>query len=433
MNQLVKYLSVTIMLTVLGCESADISDPSTGPNPPVISQQPKLHWQQTLGGSRAEEFPIIQQTNDGGYIMAALTLSSDGDISFHHNPEHNDIWLVKLDNSGTIIWERSLGGSGSDIPTLILQLNDGGYLLGAVTNSSDGDVEGINGQTDWWIVRLDADGNIKWESTLGGSHNEYPGAVIQEEDEFIIAGTTSSSDGDVGNKTTNSTDVWIVKMNDEGVLLWEKSFGDELSYVGVTDIYRTKDQGYMLAGEASRDIRLIKFDSEFSIIWEQYLGGSQPEFLKDSEQTEKGMLLTATSFSTDGDVTESFGHGDIWLVEVDEDGTVLWERSYGGSDAEEASSVIAANDDGYWLCGSSASANGHLISNNGAFDYWVLRLNAAGDIIWQQSYGGSLWDRATSITSAGIDGILVAGHSASRDGHIHKYKGQVFIWLTMIE
>jgi len=199
--------------------------------------------------------------------MAATTFSNDGDVSFLHDPGHSDAWLVKLDNSGGIIWEKSLGGSRWEIPTMILQLSDGGYLLGVSSNSADGDIKNGNlGSIDWWIVRLDAGGNILWEKTLGGMLDETPHAAIQIGDEFLITGITASSDNWVSNKTDNSNDLWMVRMDDTGQLIWENTYGTPTLDEGGLALFANQD-GYMVAAEASGDIWLITFDSELNITW----------------------------------------------------------------------------------------------------------------------------------------------------------------------
>lgn len=416
-------LPAVIFILLTSCESDDISGQPTAP---PISQEHNLRWQKSLGSTRYAEFPTIQQTSDGGHIMAAIINSSDGS-------EHGDVWLIKIDSSGAISWERSLGGSASDIPQMLLQVNDGGYLLGAVSNSADGDVGSNNGSSDWWIVRLNSEGNIIWESSLGGSLQENPGAAIQEGNEFIIAGSTSSSDGDVGNKTSTSRDLWMVRMNDSGEILWEKTFGDDILDEGAVDIYGTSDNGYLVAGDASQDIWLVKFDTDFNLIWDKRFGGSQLDYLSSTALTENGIILAVTTASSDGDITDNFGASDIWLVEVNEEGEILWESSYGGSGNEHAAGIVVTDDNGYWVSGSSVSADGNLTNNKGGLDYWVLKLDSSGNILWQQTYGGSLWDKANTAAVAGTNGVLVAGVSASRDGDIQQYIGQVFIWLTMIE
>jgi len=338
-----------------------------------------------------------------------------------------------MDHFGAITWEKSLGGSLSDMALTLLQVKEGGYLIGAVSNSADGDVGSNYGSSDWWIVRVDSNGNIIWESNVGGSLLENPSAAIQIGNEFIIVGITNSTDGDVGNKTSTNFALWVVRMNDSGEVLWENTFADNNLNKGVVDIYATSNNGYLVAGSASKDVWLVKFDAEFNLTWEKFMGGSGVEYLSRTARTEDGIILAATTFSTDGDITENFGSGDIWLVEVNEEGEILWEKNYGGSDNDQSGGVVVTTDGGYWVSGSSVSVDGNLTRNRGGLDYWVFRLDSSGNMLWQQSYGGSQWEKARTAAPAGSDGILVAGLSVSRDGHIHQYKGKGFIWLTMIE
>ena len=257
-------------LVILSCSSDNTPNP---PGPGAAT--PVLQWTKSLGGSGMDEFPIIQNTNDDGFIIAAYTFSDDGDVSSNHNTDYADIWLVKLDAIGNIIWEKSLGGSIHESPQTMLPLSDGGYLIGGTSNSLDGDVSWNNGSIDWWLVRLDAAGEIVWETNLGGSLHEVPESIIQDGQEFIIVGSTASNDGDIGNKVGFDNDLWVVRMDDTGTMLWEKTYGTASNDEGAVDIYPTPDNGYLLAGNSSEDIWILKLDSDFNISWEKYLGGSR--------------------------------------------------------------------------------------------------------------------------------------------------------------
>ena len=421
-----------LMTTAVVTSSCSADDPVGGQPPGNID--PELHWQKSLGGSGADEFPIVQQSMNGGFILAGASTSNDGDVSFNHSTDYSDIWIVKMDESGSIVWEKSFGGSIHESPQALLQLDDGGYLIGGVTNSFDGDVSWNFGSIDWWMIRLNPAGDMVWQKNMGGSFHESPGAMLQVGDGFIIAGSTASSDGDVNNKNdNNSRDLWLVQTNSAGDIIWENTYGNESKNEGGKAIYPTADGGFLVAAEASGDIWLVKFDSEMAIAWDKFLGGSAADDLSSMMPTaDGGFIISATSESADGDVSENFGESDMWLVRINADGDILWEHSYGGSETETDPYVIESNDGGFWAVCASSSDDGQLSANHGGLDYWVLKLDANGDIDWDQNYGGSQFERVYSVTPSG-GGVLVGGHTSSSDGDVQTNQGSDDIWLITIE
>ena len=133
---------------------------------------PSIEWQKCLGGNHADEANSIQQTIEGGFIVAGMSFSNNGNVSGHHGSlAYPDYWIVKLNSSGTIQWQKSLGGSDYDYSTSIQRTTDGGYIVGGISPSNDGDVSGNHGGLggDYWVVKLDSSGNIQWQKCLGGS------------------------------------------------------------------------------------------------------------------------------------------------------------------------------------------------------------------------------------------------------------------------
>ena len=177
----------------------------------LSAQAVTIEWQRSLGGSWHDDAYSIQQTADGGYIVAGDSYSNDGDVTGNHGG--NDYWIVKLDASANITWQRALGGSNSDGALSIQQTTDGGYIVAGYSESNDGDVTGNHGgPTDYWVVKLDASGNITWQKSLGGSNNEGAFSIQQTSDGgYIVAGNSGSNDGDItGNH--GDRDYWVVKL-----------------------------------------------------------------------------------------------------------------------------------------------------------------------------------------------------------------------------
>ncbi len=211
--------------------------------------QPTIEWQKCLGGSAWDWTVSIQQTRDGGYIVAGYSYSNDGDISGNHG--NYDYWVVKLNSAGAVIWQKSLGGSSWDRGYSIQQTSDGGFIIAGESWSNDGDVSGNHGWCDYWVVKLNSAGDIVWQRSLGGSDWDEAYSIQQTTDGgFIVAGDSWSNDGDVSGHhgtPSGSSDYWVVKLNSAGAVIWQKSLGgsdgDE-----ARSIQQTSDGGFIVAG-----------------------------------------------------------------------------------------------------------------------------------------------------------------------------------------
>ncbi len=182
-----------------------------------LSSGGAMQWQKCLGGTGTDDAYGILQANDGGYVMAGKTASSDGDVTFNHGNGTDDYWVVKLDNTGnTIQWQRTFGGSSSEAARGIQKVPSGGYVVTGYSLSNDGDVTGHHGGTnknDYWILKLNSSGNLVWQTSLGGTDDDYAYAIEPTTGGgFIAGGYTYSTDGDVASRHTDA-EYWMVKLN----------------------------------------------------------------------------------------------------------------------------------------------------------------------------------------------------------------------------
>ncbi len=207
-----------------------------------------IEWQKSLGGSNDDIAQAVKQTADGGYIMVGEAFSNDGDVV--GNNGNVDFWVVKLSSTGELEWQKPLGGTGLDVGEDIIQIADGGYIVaGYIGSHNTGDVTGHLGGFDFWIAKLSNTGELLWQKALGGSNEDWGRSVVQTSDgNYMIAGATTSSNGDViGND--GGADYWIVKVNDLGEILWQKTFGGTQAELGFS-MQQTSDDGYIMAGYA---------------------------------------------------------------------------------------------------------------------------------------------------------------------------------------
>jgi len=408
------------------------------------AQPPSIAWQKCLGGTINEEAHSIQQTADGGYIVAGDTDSNDGDVSGNHGSI--DVWVVKLNSSGSITWQKCLGGSGWDYAFSIQQTSDGGYIMAGYTASNDGDVSGNHGNDDFWVVKLNAEGSITWQKCLGGSNEEWPLSIQQTSDGgYIVAGYTNSNDGDVsGNHNPITSDYWVVKLNSSGSITWQKCLGGSQDE-GAYSIQQTSDGGYIVAGISSSndddvsgnhgysDYWVVKLNADGLITWQKSLGGSWYDVATSIQQTpDDGYIVAGHTFSNNGDVSGNHGDYDQWVVKLNSSGSITWQKCLGGTDTEDAWSMQQTTDGGFIVSGDTESNNGDVSGNHGGTDFWAVKLNSSGSITWQKCLGGSSYDHNSSIFQTLDGGYIVAGSTASNDGNVSGNHGAQDFWVVKL-
>jgi hypothetical protein len=366
-----------------------------------------LQWQKCLGGTDDDLAQSIQQTSDGGYVVAGQTQSTDGDVSGNH-PGSFDYWIIKLDVSGNLQWQKCLGGSSQEMAYSIQQTFDGGYVVAGQTQSTDGDVSGNHGAYDSWIVKLDGSGNLQWQKCLGGTSGDVTFSIQQTSDAgYIVGGYTWSTDGDVtGNH--GSQDYWIAKLDSSGNLQWQKCLGGTIGDVNYS-IQQTSDGGYILAGQTQStdgdvtsnhgysDYWIVKLDSSGDFQWQKCLGGPLSDEAYSIQQTlDGGFVVAGKTFSTDGDVSGNHGLYDYWIVKLDTSGNFQWQKCLGGPLSDEAYSIQQTSDGGYILAGQTQSTNGDVSGNHGSFDYWIVKLNLITEVSIVEESKTSLFPNPSS-------------------------------------
>ena len=404
--------------------------------------QPTIEWQKSLGGTGSDGATTIQQTADGGYIVAGASISTDGDVTGNHGG--NDYWVVKLNSTGTITWQKCLGGTGDDFASSIQQTIDGGYIVAGYSESTNGDVTGNHGGQDYWVIKLDSTGSITWQKSLGGTSQDYAYAIQQTADGgYVVAGKSSSANGDV---TSNNgvMDYWVVKLTGTGAIDWQKSLGgtgDDWA----NSIQQTADGGYIIVGysesvdgdvfgnHGSLDYWVVKLDSTGAIDWQKSLGGNDWDYAWFIQQTtDGGYIVAGYAYSNNGDVTSNHGFDDYWVVKLDSLGAIDWQECLGGTNSERAISIQQTADGGYIVAGASKSTNGDVTGNHGNYDYWVVKLTNLGAIDWQKALGGTGGDYAYSIQQTADGGYIVAGYTTSTDGDVTGNHGDYDYWVVKL-
>jgi hypothetical protein len=382
----------------------------------AVAQAPSIQWETCIGSSLNENAYCIRQTSDQGSIVCGSTGT-------------NNFGVTKLDAAGNALWRREIGGAGLDVATAIEQTSDLGYIVAGYTNSSNsGDVGITNGGFDYWIVKLTIAGDLEWQKSYGGSANELLRSIHQTTDGgYIVSGSTRSVDGDVAGGH-GSDDMWILKLNASGDLIWQRALGGSGSDLGADAIRQTSDGGYIVAGNAGSsdgdlaatllegNIWVIKLTASGSIEWQKTYGALYGALRAYGIclTADDGYAVLGVTWSPTGNATGNHGLTDYWVLKLNYTGAMLWQQSFGGSSLDEAHDILEDTDGGLVVTGWSTSFDGDVTQNHGGpDDFWVVKLSATGSLLWQKTLGGNLGEQAYSVCLTAAGDYLVAGYTKS--------------------
>lgn len=395
----------------------------------LLAQAPSVEWIKCFGGNYVDFEPTIEPTSDGGYIMTGVVDGPGGDVSgYHGNIDIGDYWVVKMDHQGAIQWSRCLGGTFFDQSQRVHEAPDGSFLvLGeAASLPGDGDVTTTNhGGTDYWLVKLSATGNILWQKSYGGDHNEYAyDFQFTADGGYILAGETESTGGDVSGNH-GSRDCWIVKVNSAGNIDWQRCIGgsqDDEAYSVVA-----LNDGYVITGYTSSndgnmsgfhggvfDMLAAKLDLNGNLLWTRSLGSDgQDQGWGIIKGSDGGVVIAGSTGGNNGDVSGNHGGADFWLVKLnDQTGALVWQNCYGGSFNEQAYGLAVTADGGYVLGGYAGSKDGQVTCmTNQVHAAWMVKTSATGTLLWQKTFSGSYVDEIMSVKATPDGGIVASGYT----------------------
>lgn len=385
-----------------------------------------LIWEKSYGGTVIEYGNSMIKSNDSSFIIVGATNSRDGDVSGLHGFAY-DQWLISIDSSGTLNSQKCLGGMNDDEATKIIKTIDGGYAIAGYTNSFDGDVTGggYHANEDFWIVKLDSSFNIQWQKCIGSYATDKAYSIKQCQDSgFIVIGTVGNSGGDVivwhGN-----TDIFVVKLSSTGNKQWVKTIGGS-SFDEGRDCYQTNDGGFLILGYGSSydgdllpnhlgSIYVFKLSNLGSILWSKTYGGSGVEEASQFINDEYGnTTIIGTTNSDDGDVTGHINGPDVWVLKIDSIGRLIWQNCY-GTNGFEGGKCIGATSDGGYIIGASSLFGDSTIVNYGYYDCWIIKIDSIGRYQWSKIVGGSQWDEVNSILEISEHEYIFAATTSSSD------------------
>ncbi len=396
---------------------------------------PDIEWQASFGGTGRDGVFGFQETSDKGFVLGAFSASPPSGNKTSPSYGLNDYWVIRLDKHGRKEWEQTYGGAGDERISKMVILTNGDMVLGGYSTSGTGPIKTApnRGGYDYWVVKTDQDGNKLWDKTYGGAGADYLEAIVSTPDGgFLLGGQSFSSAS--GTKTAplkSSADYWLVRIDAEGNQLWDRSYSGIGGQNSLEVIQPVSNGDYMLAGWSgsgtgldkaaayygSLDWWLLRVDSQGNKIWDQAYGGTDYETVWGLREGTKGTLLVGgLSASRNGNrTTGSYGSNDYWIMRIDGTGAIQWQKSHGGTGLDDCRAFVATADGGGLFCGKSDSPpSGDKTSpwfgNN---DFWAVRVDADGEKIWENSMGGSGLDDPFWMIQCSDGGYLIGGWSDS--------------------
>jgi hypothetical protein len=355
-------------------------------------------WIKTLGGRSEDGVRYLQQTSDGGFILPGWRYASKSKY---------DASLIKLDSQGRIEWQKTYGMDGYAALIAVQEVPGHGYIA---TGDNCPDPSNLEDR-DLWVVKVDSNGAIEWQKNYGGSNSEEGRSILRTGDGgYLVTGYTYSF---------SPSGVWVLRLDSSGNIVWQKVFGGwgvELRYV-VT----TSDSGFMFTamnrsfGAGEYDAWVVKFDGNGNIDWQKAYGGTQNDYGQTIYPTLDGGYIL-------GGATLTFGAGgaDFWVLKLDEDGNIEWQKAYGGPENDWLRTIRPTSDGGYIAAGRTSSFGA------GDDDAWVLKLDGSGIVEWQKTFGGRKSDGFHFVRETS-DAYMLAGETESFG------TGSIDVWLSKIE
>ncbi|NQU35756.1 MAG: T9SS type A sorting domain-containing protein [Bacteroidetes bacterium] len=374
----------------------------------LYAQQMDIVWQACLGTDEDDRPGCISKTKYGVLVSQTISKEYPGISNFHGGA---DPWIVSLDSIGNIIWENCYGGSGGEGFYKIIELPNNEYYLIGGTNSDDGDVQSNNHSSyEVWVVKIDSIGHIIWERCYGSySLDDFQDATLTTDGGLIVGSMVTTDGGDIST-FYGVRDVWLFRIDSDGNMIWEKSYGNH-SMNRINSMIATSQGTYMFTGsfyekggmidcqkdesEMDTDVWVVEIDINGEILFQNCYGGSYSETGTGIVELDDGYALLALTNSNDQDVSGFHGIAgqiiyDIWLFKINTNGNLLWQICLGGTDLDAAASVFKTSNNGLTIIGYTASNDGDVVGNhseNGFADIWIVNIDSTGLLQWQQCIG----------------------------------------------
>jgi len=381
-------------------DAAAVDPPAVGPARGAPADGLRT-WDRVVGGPAADRAYAVAPLPDGGVVVAGHTRA--GGVL------RDDGMVVRLDASGTPVWQRVVGGFDTEQLYGIARLPDGGYLAAGHTRSAGA------GESDLWLLRLDGDGRVAWQRVEGGPANDRGRTLIALPDGgAVVAGFTAS-------RGAGGRDAWVLRVDASGSVLWQRTFGGSgddgafaLAPAPGGDVFvagHSQD-----AGDRSFRPWVARLSADGDTVWRRsYPDGPFSAATGLAPAADGGLAVVGLR------AERALGGDDIRVLRLGSAGEVLWDRRLGGPGRDTAWGVVASGDGGFVLAGASASFGA------GSADAWIVGLDGQGRTLWESLHGGALWDRPTALARRAGGGLLVGGYTTSRGAGFEDF------WLLALD
>ena len=450
--KIIRFIFLLFLGIVLSCKEDDaISADNSSTSNPNINPVGNIAFAKNYGGTKNESGESIVATLDGGYAVLGYTQSNDFDITDKTNSDF-DLWLLKFNSEDELEWSKTYGSTDDDRGSDLVVLPDGNFVITGYTSGADNDVSVNNGNQDFWIAKLNSSGTILWEKSFGYSGSDKPYSIIKTQDSgVLVSGVIDvTASGGLGNsRLENSTlhaggDYWAIKLDTNGNQEWTKYFGGNLSD-DPYGIAETNDGNFILVGasdssdvdisnnKGTYDFWVVSISNTGDLLWEKNFGGSEIDEARGITKTSNGdFIIIGNTRSDDQNITTNNGGSDIWLIKIDANGNLLWEKSIGGSSFDIGYGIKKSNS-GYLISGASRSENFDLDENYGQNDGLIAEINDNGSIIWLKTFGGTNEDLIYDAIQLQNGDIIGVGETTSNNIDLSDNKGFTDLLLTKIQ
>ncbi len=383
---LLRMLACSVILSLclfFGCNRRSGGNDASADLPPG----PVLEWANTFGGDKDDEARFMIPTGDGRILVSGWTTSKGNG--------GRDAWVFCLDESGKLLWEQTYGGKENDEAGFIAPRREGGFVVCGLTASQG------NGESDAWVFVIDEQGNQQWERTCGGEQFDRADAIAQATDGgFLVSGGTRS-------QGAGKMDAWVLRFDKTGELISDNVLGGE-AFDRLSFLSPTNDGGFVACGQTGSqgagglDFWVVRFDETGNQLWQKTYGNERDNWCECIIQTSDGGYIAA------GETKPAGSHKwDAWIVRLDEEGERIWDNSFGGNGDEWFNTVSQTSDGGFIFCGVTESVGA------GDGDVWVVRTDTRGKLLWHQPLGGKALDSGYAVCEIAAGRYCVSARTAS--------------------
>lgn len=419
----------------------------------LFAQNLAIHWQKSLGGKNNEYAYASTPTADGGYVIVGSTNNNkDGDVpasKAFSGAGGSDIWVVKLNNWGDIIWSKTFGGTKDDVATDVIETKDKGILLVATTSSTDGEATGNGSRGGLILLKLKTDGLIEWRKVIASGYNVGEISFARADANAKPTIKPTADGGYILGATinpVNTTDFWLSKLNAAGDIQWTRIYGSS-SNDSMNEVVACTDGGFLMvggtegsnleisgAGKGFIDFCIMKADANGRLLWSRALGGTNLDMAYSAvETTDNAYIIVGETNSTNGDMTPNLGQKDGVLAKYSAtDGRLLWKVLTGGDDIDGLYTIKKSSTSKLFAMGISSSIIGKVKPNGPVGDIWLVSIENSGIISSHTMFGGADSDIARGAFPTTDGGFIIAANSDSVDGNVTENKGGTDFWSVKI-